>query len=137
LMKVLSAVGFVADRDRGLELLYRGIRAPLSGLMLCAMFLFFPTGLGDAEGNLQQTKKILENAEQKWPNCGFYDIYRAFYFKKVGDGPRSIEAVNHGIEHYPKGIGSPSFFIFREPILIIWDFNIKRPLMRELAYLKN
>ncbi|CCW61487.1 unnamed protein product [Phytomonas sp. EM1] len=99
LMKLLSLIGFVSDKDVGEQYLTEvfesnTIRSPFAGLVLCTLYLFLPTGLGDVEATLSRANKILESMNVRCPNNTYFYGYANFYYRKRGDVDTAMSSIS-------------------------------------------
>jgi len=104
LMRLLSAIGFISDKELGeeylTEVLQSGtIRAPWAGLILLTLYLFLPTGLGNVDETLKKTKDILDYMNEQFPNNCYFWSYLNFYHRKRGETKEAVEAVNKALDN--------------------------------------
>ncbi|EPY29727.1 tetratricopeptidedomain 39C [Angomonas deanei] len=77
LMKLLSIIGFISDKDLGEQYLTEvfesnSIRSPHAALILCTLYLFLPTGLGDVNVALDRAKRVLETMNERYPQNTYF-----------------------------------------------------------------
>ncbi|SCU68897.1 Protein of unknown function (DUF3808), putative [Trypanosoma equiperdum] len=97
-MKVLSVVGFVVDRELGERYLMEvfesdGIRSPFAALVLCTFYLFLPTGLGKVEETLVKAKRILDKMNERYDANTYFYGYSNFYHRKRGEIEQALETI--------------------------------------------
>eukprot|EP01116_Phalansterium_solitarium_P002923 TRINITY_DN1327_c0_g3_i2.p1 TRINITY_DN1327_c0_g3~~TRINITY_DN1327_c0_g3_i2.p1 ORF type:complete len:599 (-),score=247.94 TRINITY_DN1327_c0_g3_i2:206-2002(-) len=95
-LKVLELLGFVADRDLGMEYLegaYQraGIRFALSGVFLCLNYIFIPRGLSKIEDNLKAAHVIIDSCLERLPGNATFRMMAGQLALKEGDIPVAIQ----------------------------------------------
>lgn len=98
LMKLLSIIGFISDKELGEKYLTEvfrssSIRAPYAALTLCTMYLFLPTGLGDVNETLMKAKVVLEEMNSRYPDNTYFHGYSNFYFRKRGQLEEALHSI--------------------------------------------
>lgn len=98
LMKLLSAIGFISDKELGEQYLTEvfqsdTIRTPQAALVLCTYYLFLPTGLGDVKATLAKAKVVLDKMNEKYPNNSYFWGYLNFYHRKLGHTAEAVDAI--------------------------------------------
>ena len=98
LMKLLSAIGFISDKDLGEQYLTtvfqsNTIRAPYAALVLCTYYLFLPTGLGNVDDTLSKAKCVLDSMNARFPDNTHFHGYSNFYHRKRGETKEAVEAI--------------------------------------------
>ena len=98
LMKLLSAIGFISDKELGEQYLTDvlnsdTIRTPFAALVLCTYYLFLPTGLGNVNTTLSKAKIVLDKMNEKYPNNSYFWGYLNFYHRKRGETQEAVAAI--------------------------------------------
>lgn len=98
LMKLLSAIGFISDKELGEQYLTtvfqsNTIRSPYAALVLCTYYLFLPTGLGNVDETLSKAKKVLDTMNARFPDNTHFHGYSNFYHRKRGETKEAVEAI--------------------------------------------
>ena len=98
LMKLLSAIGFISDKELGEQYLTEvfkseTIRSPFAALVLCTYYLFLPTGLGNVEETLAKAKIVLETMNARYPDNTYFHGYTNFFHRKRGETKEAVEAI--------------------------------------------
>ena len=98
LMKLLSAIGFISDKELGEQYLTEvfesnTIRSPMAALVLCTFYLFLPTGLGNVEHTLAKAKHVLDVMNERYPNNTYFHGYTNFYHRKRGETKEAVDAI--------------------------------------------
>eukprot|EP00796_Vickermania_ingenoplastis_P005485 gene5485-3959_t len=98
LMKLLSIIGFISDKELGEKYLTEvfqsnSIRAPFAALVLCTLYLFLPTGLGDLNATLDKAKVVLETMNKRYPNNTYFHGYSNFYYRKRGQTEEAVKSI--------------------------------------------
>ncbi|KAG5496832.1 hypothetical protein JIQ42_03666 [Leishmania sp. Namibia] len=104
LMKLLSIIGFISDRDLGEQYLTEvfesnTIRSPFAALVLCTLYLFLPTGLGNVEETLSRARRVLETMNARYPNNTYFNGYANFYFRKKGEVEPAVRSITLAAEN--------------------------------------
>ncbi|CAJ1031051.1 Protein of unknown function (DUF3808), putative [Leishmania lindenbergi] len=107
LMKLLSIIGFISDRDLGEQYLTEvfesnTIRSPFAALVLCTLYLFLPTGLGNVDVTLSRARRILETMNARYPNNTYFNGYANFYFRKKGEVMPAVRSITLAAENAEK-----------------------------------
>ncbi|CAG9578611.1 conserved hypothetical protein [Leishmania major strain Friedlin] len=107
LMKVLSIIGFISDRDLGEQYLTEvfesnTIRSPFAALVLCTLYLFLPTGLGNVDVTLSRARRVLETMNARYPNNTYFNGYANFYFRKKGEVEPAVRSITLAAENAEK-----------------------------------
>ncbi|KAG2385818.1 hypothetical protein C9374_002967 [Naegleria lovaniensis] len=129
LAKILSVLGFDADRDQGLHYLkqvhdYGGRHLGNGGFMLCLNYLFIPRALQDREKNLQEVSPILERIGARFPKSGFFKFIHSHYDRKAGDINAAISNLKDAIQITAKSMGTkPNNFLFELGICYMLTMN--------------
>ena len=71
-LTVLEALGFRADRERGMRMLHTvhehgGVRSPVAAMILLANYLFIPRALTNVKSLLGHAGPICRDAMHKYP----------------------------------------------------------------------
>ena len=117
LTKILSVLGFDADREQGLSFLkkvhdYGGRQVGNSSFMLCLNYLFIPRALQDREKNLTEVGPILERVGKILPQGGFFKFIKSHYERKRGDITAAIESLTQAVAICRTAMGStPNNFL--------------------------
>lgn len=103
-MKLLSVIGFISDRDLGEQYLTEvlesnTIRSPFAALVLCTLYLFLPTGLGNVDETLVRAKKVLETMNGRYPNNTYFNGYANFYYRKKGEVEPAVRSITLAAEN--------------------------------------
>eukprot|EP00388_Colpodella_angusta_P007826 GDKJ01021847.1.p1 GENE.GDKJ01021847.1~~GDKJ01021847.1.p1 ORF type:complete len:468 (+),score=63.07 GDKJ01021847.1:176-1405(+) len=98
LMKLLSAIGFISDKELGEQYLTEvfksnSIRAPYAALVLCTYYLFLPTGLGNVDDTLSKAKVVLDAMNARFPDNTHFLGYLNFYHRKRGEVKEAVQAI--------------------------------------------
>ncbi|KAF0978139.1 hypothetical protein FDP41_002654 [Naegleria fowleri] len=141
LAKILSVLGFDADRDQGLHLLkqvhdYGGRHLGNGGFMLCLNYLFIPRALQDREKNLQEVSPILERIGSRFPKSGFFKFIHSHYDRKAGDINSAISNLKDAIQITAKSMGTkPNNFLFELGVcyMLIMNFTEAAAIMEDLV----
>lgn len=113
LMKLLSAIGFISDKELGEQYLTEvfksnSIRAPYAALVLCTYYLFLPTGLGNVDDTLSKAKRVLDVMNARFPDNTHFHGYSNFYHRKRGEVQEAVKAIIKANENAEKAKdGSP------------------------------
>jgi hypothetical protein len=107
LMKLLSIIGFISDKDLGEQYLTEvfesnTIRSPFAALVLCTLYLFLPTGLGNVEVTLSRARRVLETMNQRYPNNTYFNGYANFYHRKKGEVAPAVRSITLAAENAEK-----------------------------------
>ncbi|CBZ29049.1 conserved hypothetical protein [Leishmania mexicana MHOM/GT/2001/U1103] len=107
LMKLLSIIGFISDRDLGEQYLTEvfesnTIRSPFAALVLCTLYLFLPTGLGNVDVTLSRARHVLETMNVRYPNNTYFNGYANFYFRKKGEVEPAVRSITLAAENAEK-----------------------------------
>ncbi|KAG5472591.1 hypothetical protein LSCM1_03996 [Leishmania martiniquensis] len=107
LMKLLSMIGFISDRDLGEQYLTEvfesnTIRSPFAALVLCTLYLFLPTGLGNVEETLSRARHVLETMNARYPNNTYFNGYANFYYRKKGEVAPAVRSITLAAENAEK-----------------------------------
>lgn len=107
LMKLLRIIGFISDKDLGEQYLTEvlesdTIRSPAAALVLCTLYLFLPTGLGNANVTLDKAKHVLDLMNARYPNNTYFHGYSNFYHRKRGETEPAVEAIKLSAENAEK-----------------------------------
>lgn len=102
LMTLLSAIGFISDRDLGEQLLTEvlesnTVRSPVAAIVLLTFYLFLPTGLGDVHKTLAKVKPILDRMNTVFPNNCHFTAWANFYHRKLGHTEEALESINKAV----------------------------------------
>lgn len=108
LMKLLSAIGFISDKELGEQYLtevFRSdtIRSPLASLVLCTYYLFLPTGLGNVDETLSKAKVVLDAMNEKFPDNTHFHGYTNFYHRKKGETKEAVDAIVRATANAERG----------------------------------
>lgn len=114
LMTLLSAIGFVADRDLGEEYLTEvlnsnTVRSPVAAMILLTFYLFIPTGLGDVHLTLAKVKPILERTSVVFPKNCHFEAWAMFYHRKLGHTDDAMRCITKACESAEKTGQVPTF----------------------------
>lgn len=107
LMKLLSIIGFISDKDLGEQYLTEvfesnTIRSPFAALVLCTLYLFLPTGLGDVEVTLSRARHVLETMNKRYPKNTYFNGYANFYYRKKGEVVPAVQSITLAAENAEK-----------------------------------
>ncbi|KAK7195410.1 hypothetical protein NESM_000468000 [Novymonas esmeraldas] len=107
LMKLLSIIGFISDRDLGEQYLTEvfesnTIRSPFAALVLCTLYLFLPTGLGNVEVTLSRARRVLETMNERYPNNTYFNGYANFYYRKKGEVAPAVRSITLAADNAEK-----------------------------------
>lgn len=108
LMTLLSAIGFISDKELGeqylTEVFQSGtIRAPLAALVLCTYYLFLPTGLGNVHETLARAEVVLKAMNERYPNNTHFFGYTNFFHRKRGETKEAVEAIEKATGNAERG----------------------------------
>lgn len=112
IMSLLSAIGFISDRERGeaflTEVAYsKTVRSPFAGLCLLTYYLFLPTGLGDVTETLAKAKAVLDIMNDAHPNNSYFTGYLNFYHRKRGETTEAVAAIKKATSNAERIGGVP------------------------------
>lgn len=112
LMKLLSAMGFISDKDLGEQYLTEitmanMVRSPSAALVLLTYYLFLPTGLGDVKETLAKAKVILDLMCERYPDNSYFWGYLNFYHRKLGHTKEAVEAITKAIHNAERSKNVP------------------------------
>jgi hypothetical protein len=112
LMTLLSAIGFISDRELGEQYLTEVIhsntvRSPLASLCLLTYYLFLPTGLGNVHKTLEKAKPILDLMNARMPNNSYFWGYANFFHRKLGHTAEALESITHATANAERAGGVP------------------------------
>ncbi|KAF0981326.1 hypothetical protein FDP41_012586 [Naegleria fowleri] len=90
LAKILSVLGFDADRELGLDLMtqcsqYGGLHCGHASFMLCINYLFVPRAFNGRQQNLTKVKPILDMVTRAYPNSVYFKFVISHYDLKAGN----------------------------------------------------
>lgn len=107
LMKLLSIIGFISDKDLGEQYLTEvfesnTIRSPFAALVLCTLYLFLPTGLGNVEVTLSRARHILETMNERYPKNTYFNGYANFYYRKKGEVAPAVQSITLAADNAEK-----------------------------------
>ncbi|KAG2374200.1 hypothetical protein C9374_011037 [Naegleria lovaniensis] len=105
LAKILSVLGFDADRELGLDLMtqcsqYGGLHCGHASFMLCINYLFVPRAFNGRQQNLTKVKPILDMIARAYPNSVYFKFVISHYDLKTGN----LEGCLNNIRHCVNGI---------------------------------
>lgn len=129
LMKLLSAIGFISDRELGEQYLTEvlqsnAIRSPSAGLVLLTYYLFLPTGLGNVEVTLSKAKAILDLCNERYPNNTYFNGYSNFYHRKRGETREALETISKAIRFAEaSGSGVPLLLKYLQADTLFMDLQ--------------
>ncbi|CCW68210.1 unnamed protein product [Phytomonas sp. Hart1] len=130
LMKLLSLIGFVSDKDVGERYLTEvfesnTIRSPFAGLVLCTLYLFLPTGLGDVGVALSRANKILESMNVRCPNNTYFYGYANFYHRKKGDVDTAMSSISLALKNSMSVGVSPLLikYVYADTLFMYQDWS--------------
>lgn len=117
LMKLLSAIGFISDKELGEQFLTEvvesnTVRTPQAALVLCTYYLFLPTGLGNVKDTLAKAKKVLDKMNEKYPNNSYFWGYLNFYHRKSGNTVEAVEAITKAARHAEAAGQKPTLLVY-------------------------
>lgn len=107
LMKMLSVIGFISDKELGEQYLTEvfesnTIRSPFAALVLCTLYLFLPTGLGNVEITLAKAKHIIDIMNERYPNNTYFHGYANFYYRKKGCTQAAVDSITLACDNAEK-----------------------------------
>lgn len=107
LMKLLSIIGFISDKELGEQYLTEVfksscIRAPFAALVLCTLYLFLPTGLGDVNETLNKAKIVLDTMNERYPENTYFHGYSNFYYRKRGETQAAVKSITEAASNAEK-----------------------------------
>lgn len=132
LTKILSVLGFDADREQGLLYLrqvhdYGGRNYGNATFMLCLNYLFIPRALQGREKNLIEVKPILERTQSILSESGFFRFINSHYCLKSGDVSGAIENLQQAINILNESMGSrPHNLLFELASCQLITFNFEK-----------
>lgn len=130
LMKLLSAIGFISDKELGEQYLTEvfksnTIRSPLAALVLCTYYLFLPTGLGNVEETLSKAKVILDTMNERYPNNTYFTGYTNFYHRKRGETTEAVKAIIRATQNAQKAGQVPLLLIYLHADTLFMDLQFE------------
>ncbi|EPY23651.1 tetratricopeptide repeat domain 39B [Strigomonas culicis] len=142
LMKLLSIIGFISDKDLGEQYLNEvfesnTIRSPYAALTLCTLYLFLPTGLGNVEVTLSRAKVILDRMNERFPNNTYFNGYANFYHRKRGETQAAVEAITLADKNAERAGIVPLLIRYLHADTLFMDQNWAGALERYLAILAH
>ncbi|KAL0481163.1 tetratricopeptide repeat protein [Acrasis kona] len=109
IIKVLSYLGFKADREEGIAMLRSAfnsqsrVSSPAAAL-LSVNYLFVPRAFADKETILNEYQPIIDKLVETYPNGSFFLYMAANFWRKKGDLDRAVDyltkAVRRAEEEY-------------------------------------
>jgi len=133
LMKLLSAIGFISDKELGEQLLTEvfqsdTIRTPAAALVLCTYYLFLPTGLGNAKETLAKAKTVLDAMNVKYPNNSYFWGYLNFYHRKLGHTAEAVEAITKASQNAEAAGQKPTLltYLYGDTLYMDLQFDAAR-----------
>ena len=140
LMKLLSAIGFISDKELGEAYLTevfqndRSIRAPFAALVLCTYYLFLPTGLGDVTKTLAKAKIILDTMCERYPNNSHFWAYKNFYHRKRGECGPAVDAIQRATANAERTGARPTLlrYLFADTMYMDLQFEVAKKKYHEL-----
>lgn len=113
MMKVLSAIGFISDKELGEQYLTEvlrsdSIRGPFAGLTLLTYYLFLPTALGNVEETLAKAKAILDLMNTRYPQNSYFRGYSNMYHRKRGETAEAVAAMTEATKNAEVGGAVPT-----------------------------
>lgn len=136
LMKLLSAIGFISDKELGeqyLTTVFRSntIRAPYAALVLCTYYLFLPTGLGNVEDTLAKAKVVLDTMNERFPDNTHFHGYSNFYHRKRGETKEAVDAIIKANKNAEKAKdGSPLLLRYLYADTLYMDLQFEEAKMK-------
>lgn len=142
LMTLLSIIGFVSDKELGEKyltevFLSNSIRAPFAALVLCTLYLFLPTGLGDVNQTLNKAKVVLDAMNERYPNNTYFHGYANFYHRKRGETDEAMKAITLAAEHAEKVGLAPLLIRYLQADTLFMDLAWKAAQERYIALLNH
>jgi tetratricopeptide (TPR) repeat protein len=145
LMKLLSAIGFISDKELGEQYLTEvfqsdTIRAPQAALVLCTYYLFLPTGLGNVKETLAKAKVVLDRMNEKYPNNSYFWGYLNFYHRKQGHTVEAVEAITRAADNAEKAGQKPTLLTYLLGDTLYMDLQFEKAKLqyeRLLEHLEN
>jgi len=103
MLKVLTMIGFVADQDKGIKYMTEiyqtdNLKAPYASIILLASYLFLPSALSDMHKNLESCEPCVEWCHKNYENGAIFSYFSAQFYRKLGDGTKAIEHLEHAIK---------------------------------------
>jgi len=95
IIKVLSYLGFKADREVGLNFLRTAFNSQsrvtaLAGALLSVNYLFVPRAFANKETILNEYRPLIEKLVETYPSGSFFLYMAANYYRKKGDLDKAI-----------------------------------------------
>lgn len=142
LMKLLSIIGFISDKELGEQYLTEvfksdSIRAPFAALVLCTLYLFLPTGLGDLNVTLDKAKVVLETMNRRYPNNTYFHGYSNFYYRKRGQTEEAVKSITLAATNAEKVGLAPLLIRYLLADTLFMDLNWKDALGKYTALLDH
>ncbi|CAD2217894.1 tetratricopeptidedomain 39C [Angomonas deanei] len=140
LMKLLSIIGFISDKDLGEQYLTEvfesnSIRSPHAALILCTLYLFLPTGLGDVNVALDRAKRVLETMNERYPQNTYFFGYSNFYYRKRGDTAPAVNCITVAADNAERVGLVPLLIRYLHADTLFMDQQWKDALQKYLALL--
>lgn len=131
LMKLLSAIGFISDKELGEQYLTEvfesdTIRTPQAALVLCTYYLFLPTGLGNVKTTLSKAKVVLDKMNAKYPNNSYFWGYLNFYHRKSGNTAEAVEAITKASSNAEAAGQKPTLLTYLLGDTLYMDLQFER-----------
>ncbi|KAJ9437136.1 hypothetical protein DIPPA_63840 [Diplonema papillatum] len=114
ILVVLSALGFVANAEVGVEYLRDvfhggGVRSAVAALVLLFYYLFIPSGLEESTQKLVAAESVLDLACQRYPNNSYFFGFRNFHCRKIGDTLKALTCIDTAINNAHRAAESNEF----------------------------
>ena len=131
LMKLLSAIGFISDKELGEQFLTEvfksnTIRTPQAALVLCTYYLFLPTGLGNVKDTLAKAKVVLDTMNEKYPNNSYFWGYLNFYHRKSGNTAEAVDAITRAAGNAERAGQKPTLLMYLHGDTLYMDLQFER-----------
>ncbi|CAG8600160.1 9936_t:CDS:10 [Funneliformis caledonium] len=138
---ILKAIGFIAEREKGIQMLENcrlrdGVRAPFAALFLLANYLFLSRGLADPTPSLSKAGIIVQDCVRKYPKSSPFLFMACQQARKTGQIKEAIKYITDGISNSEKiGITSTNYrFEKGMTYLINLDFSAAKDIFELLFY---
>jgi tetratricopeptide (TPR) repeat protein len=139
--KVLSFLGFKADRDEGIALLCQvanesTLWGPAATFMLALNYLFIPRAFQRKEKSLNDFKPMMSIVEERFPNGSLFLMMSSHYWRKSGDLERANESLEKAIKSAKESFdATPTVYMFElaQNYIILEKFDKAKEILESLV----
>ncbi|KAG2379448.1 hypothetical protein C9374_006565 [Naegleria lovaniensis] len=143
LAKILSVLGFDADRELGLSLMhkthdYAGLHLGPASFMLCINYLFIPRAFEERSINLNRVKPILEHVTHVYSESGFFKFIQSHYEMKCGNMELALQHMTQCVNIMKRETGStPNQHLFEKSNMLMLSCQFEKAHIQLEEMLSN